>query len=77
MSDEKDELGNLLKNGWKIKGYSTAMMAAGAMVHSILLQKDLDVVTVNIVKNGGKEVGRTLDVFSPPPAKAKAKGWFS
>ncbi|MFB9952071.1 hypothetical protein ACFFP0_24750 [Rhizobium puerariae] len=73
--EEEDKLGNLLSHGFEIKAYSTAMMAAGAMVHSILLQKGMDVVTVNIIKTGAKEVGRTVDVFSPPPEKKK--GWFS
>lgn len=77
LSEEDDQIGRLIRDGWSVKGYSTAMMAAGAITHSILLQRDMDVVTVNIVKAGAKEIGRTLDVFSPPPAKAKAKGWFS
>ncbi|WP_430511927.1 hypothetical protein [Pannonibacter phragmitetus] len=78
MSNENNEkLETYIENGWKISGYSTVMMAAGAMVHSILLQNDSNVIALNIVKTGAKEVGRTVDILSPVPEQATKKtGWF-
>jgi hypothetical protein len=74
MSDDPDILTEMVATGWTVAGYSTAMMAAGAMVHSILMRDGDKLTTVNIIKTGDKEVGRTVDVFVPAPPKKK--GWF-
>ena len=74
--ETEDKLATMLDNGWIVAGYTVAMMAAGAMVYSILLQKDVQLTTINIVKNAGKELGRAEEVFSPMPTAAPKKGWF-
>jgi hypothetical protein len=56
MSDE--QLSKMLTDGWNIEGNSTTIMAAGAMTHSILLQKENKLESVTIVVNAGREVGR-------------------
>lgn len=71
MADEEDQLARLLGDNWEITGYSTFIMAAGAVMHSILLKKEANVTAINIVKNGGKEIGRTVDVLSPMPQKSR------
>lgn len=74
MADTPDHLGDLLTDGWVVVGYSTAMMAVGGMVHSVLLQRESDLVSVSIIKTGAKEIGRTVDILAP---KALEKGgWF-
>jgi len=55
-------------------GYSTTMMAAGAMTHLILLRKGTVVVVATIIATGEKEIGRTFLRLSPAPEPKK--GWF-
>jgi hypothetical protein len=45
---ETDGIQRMLDDGWTVAGYSTVLMAAGAMTHSILLKKGNELVTVNI-----------------------------
>lgn len=71
---ERDILAERLAGEWAIEGYSTIMMAAGAMTHSILLRKGDLIDCVNITVSGGKELGRQHYVFSPMPEKKK--GWL-
>jgi hypothetical protein len=68
-----DQLAQMLTDGWTIEGYSTTIMAAGAMTHSILLRKDAAISSLTVVVNGEKEVGRVLTPITPKPEK---KGWF-
>ena len=70
----EDKLVDLLSDGWSVIDYAVAMMAAGGMVHCILLQKGTALTTVNIGLMGEKEIGRTFVALSPAPA-AKT-GWF-
>lgn len=65
----ENKLTSLLKNGYKIVGYSTCMIAtsglgAGSMAHNILLQKDLNVSKITIITIGTKEAGRNFNIFS-------------
>ncbi|MGE0289297.1 MAG: hypothetical protein AB7I42_26520 [Bradyrhizobium sp.] len=71
---QKDELAQRLSDGWTIVGYSTAMMAAGAMVHSVLLQKGDGLVTATVVVSAGNELGREIVTLAPAPAPKK--GWY-
>src|SRR5690349_5804050 len=71
---ERDVLAERLADDWEIKGYSTTIMAAGAMTHSILLQKRDLLDAVTIIITGEKELGRTHQVLSPRPEKKK--GWL-
>jgi len=71
-----DQLANMLADGWSIEGYSTTIMAAGAMTHSILLRKDRNLASVTIVVNAGQEVGRQFYSFSPVPSPAPKRGWL-
>jgi|GEM_PF-5654845 len=73
----EDKLNKMLKDGWKIEGYSTCIMTAGALVHNILLQKEERINTISIVTNGDKELGRNMHVFCPIPEQPKKKGFFS
>lgn len=68
-----DTLTNRLKDGWTIEGYSTTIMAAGAMTQSILLRKDDRLESVTIVVNGGQEVGRQFYTLAPAPQPAQKK----
>ena len=66
MSINSDNrLGEMLADGWQIVGHSVCMMAAGALSHHILLQKQADVTSLTRVTMGAKEVGRTWNVFAP------------
>lgn len=74
MTEEKDELADMLADGWEIAGYSQLMMALGATSDQILLRKGNSVAVFSTVNNGGKEMGRGVRMISPkPPAK---KGFF-
>lgn len=70
----EDRLADMLSDGWAVIDYSVAMMAAGGMVHCLLLQRDTALTTVTIGLMGEKEIGRTFIPLSPAPA-AKT-GWF-
>lgn len=72
--DDRDVLAERLAADWKVVGYSTTIMAAGAMTHSILLQKGDLLAAVTIVATGNKEAGRQHHAFSPRPEKKK--GWL-
>jgi Na+-driven multidrug efflux pump len=69
-----DHLHEMLELGWQIEGYSTTMMAAGALTHSILLRRGSDVAAVNVAVKGAEEVGRYTNLLSPKVPKKK--GWF-
>jgi hypothetical protein len=75
-----DQLSDMLKDGWNVAGYSSCIMAAGALVHSLLLQKEAMLTNVTIVTSGDKELGRNMNAFCPnPPAPTeppKKKGFF-
>lgn len=74
---ENDELDRLLMSGWKVAGYSTSMLAAGAMTHCVLLQSDDGALaTATILLNGQKEVGRHVVQLSPLPAAPPKKGFW-
>lgn len=63
-----------LEDGWEIAGYAVNMMVQGALAHHVLLRKGLNLTSVTVVSNGGKEVGRTSLPLAPAaPAK---KGFF-
>jgi hypothetical protein len=72
---QEDKLAKLLADGWAVAGYSTTIMAAGAMTHSILLQKDASLIQATVIVNSGSEIGRVFTVLSPMPLPKK--GWFS
>jgi hypothetical protein len=44
---ETDHIKQMLENGWSVVGYSTVIMAMGAMTHSILLQKGSELITAD------------------------------
>ena len=70
MSNEnKDKLTEMLEDGWAVSGYSSCMMAAGALAHNVLLQKNSMLTNITIVINGNKELGRTVTTFAPPMPK--------
>ncbi len=50
----------LLRDGWVVVGYSTTFMpAVAALVHSVLLQRNDELLTVNVYRGANnKEVGR-------------------
>lgn len=76
MEEEtKDQLKEMLKDGWAVSGYSVCMAVAGALVHNILLQKEDCLQSVSIITNGAKEVGRSARAFSPAPIEKK--GFFA
>lgn len=43
----------MLDEGWTVEGYSTVIMAAGAMTHSILLRKGNELVSANTTISAG------------------------
>ncbi len=70
MSKEnKDQLTEMLENGWAVAGYSSCLMAAGALAHNILLQKESTLTNITVVLNGGKELGRTVSALAPQAPK--------
>ena len=72
-----DQLTKMLSEGWAIAGYSVCMMAAGALTHNILMQKEGHLESVSIVTNGSDELGRKIHKFAPKaPEPAKPKGFF-
>jgi hypothetical protein len=73
-AQDEDKLVNLLADGWSIIGYSTTIMAAGAMTHSMLLKKGSNLISATVVVTGEKEIGRSFAVLSPMPAAKN--GWF-
>lgn len=44
---ETDRIRQMLASGWTVEGYSTVIMAAGAMTHSILLRNGDELVSAN------------------------------
>ena len=52
-----DDIQTYLRNGWELSGYSTTVMAMGAMTHSVLLRKEFQLVSIVTVTNNGKIVG--------------------
>lgn len=75
MSNQVDDkLLTLMESGWDIAGYSSNVLAAGAMTQSILLRKNNELISVAIVHMGDREVGRTFTPISP--LHEKRKGWF-
>lgn len=55
----KSELTRLLAADWRVVGYSTVILAGGAMVHSTLIQKGESLRSINVAVERGKEIGRT------------------
>lgn len=74
MSDEKDELADMLADGWEIAGYSHFITALGATSDQILLKKGSSVAVFTTFMNGGKELARAVRMISPRPAPKK--GFF-
>lgn len=73
----KDQLNEMLKDGWAVSGYSVCMAAAGALVHNILLQKEECLQSISIITNGAKELGRSAHTFSPTLIEPiEKKGFF-
>lgn len=60
MTDESTDnsIGELLKDGWEIAGYSSTIMVLGSMTHSILLRKGTRVGLVTVGVKRGREIGR-------------------
>lgn len=71
-----DQLSEMLKDGWTIAGYSVCMMAAGALAHNILLQKNDGVQSLTVVSDKDKELGRIARVFAPKPPEPEKKGFW-
>src|SRR5262245_14754897 len=67
----QDILSERLSDGWTVAGYATTMLAAGAMTHSILLQKGTSLTEVTIYLNGEKEIARNSAVLAPMPPPKK------
>ena len=59
-TSDQNALAASLRDGWVVVGYPSTIMAAGAMTHSVLMQRDADLMTVTVVVNGGREIGRTI-----------------
>lgn len=76
MTDERDELAEMLADGWEIAGYNQSMMALGATSDQILLRKGTSVAVFTLLVNGGKELGRGVKMISPKPATEPKKGFF-
>lgn len=75
MGQEFD-IGKMLSEGWQVIGFSTSMMAAGGLAHSILMQREVNVVVATMVHLGNKEIGRTL-VGIAPYTEPEKKGFWS
>lgn len=73
MGDDKDELADMLADGWEIAGYNQVLMALGATSDQILLRKGTSVAVFGVVMNGSKELARGVRMISPKPAR---KGFF-
>jgi hypothetical protein len=71
-----DQLADMLAEGWEIEGYSTTLMAAGAMTHAILLRSGDQLVSCTVVAMGDKELGRNFILLSPKLQPAQQKGLF-
>ncbi len=76
MPNDIDELGAMLADGWEVCGYNTLLFAAGAMSHNILLRKENSLATFTILKNGAKELGRSVEVHTPWEPAPPKKGIF-
>ncbi|TPN44108.1 MULTISPECIES: hypothetical protein [unclassified Mesorhizobium] len=68
-----DKLSRLLASGWSVVGYSTTMMAAGRMTHSVLLQKEHVLISATIVAEGDHEIGRAFTMLAPAPDTKKRR----
>lgn len=55
---DREYVARKLQEGWVVAGYSTTIMAAGAMTHSVLLQKGDRLDAFTVVAQGNKELGR-------------------
>lgn len=77
MMPETDELTKLLSDGWVIAGYSVCMLAAGALSHNILLQKNNSLASITVLVNAGREIGRNTTILAPVAVSAPKKGFFS
>lgn len=76
LSDEKrNQITEMLQDGWEVVGYSVCLMAAGATSHHTLLRKGSDLVNAVVIMNGPEELGRDVYQFSPA-GPIKKKGWF-
>ena len=71
-----DELANMLADGWIVAGYSVCMMAAGALAHNILLQKDNSLRALIIGTSGENEVARQIHSFAPSQSESSKKKGF-
>lgn len=75
MTEPKDELSELLSDGWEIAGYTVNMLAAGAQHYNILLRKGTALTNFGILWNGGNELARGATVLTPFTPKPK-RGFF-
>jgi hypothetical protein len=56
VKSSEARLQEYLANGWTVKGFSSCMLAAGAMTHTVLLEFDGHLVThTTVVLNGTAE----------------------
>lgn len=75
-TSQNDQLCEMLKDEWSVKGYSVCMLAGGLLAHNILLQKQDNLKALTIVSEKEKEMGRTVRIFSPKPAEPQKKGFW-
>jgi hypothetical protein len=69
--DSKDELGDMLADGWEVCGYTVNILPLGAQVFHILLRKENSLVNFVITKNGNQDVrgSMVLAPYTPAPKK--------
>lgn len=76
MTEEpKDELGEMLADGWEITGYTVNMLAMGAQHFNILLRKGNSLTNFSILKNNGQDE-RGAMALTPHTPETKKKGFF-
>lgn len=59
-SEEHAALADQLRTGWVVVGFSSNIVSAGAVTHSILLQRDDKLEIVGVVVKEGQELSRTV-----------------
>jgi hypothetical protein len=57
-------LGDYLKSGWTVVGYSIAPGGAGGVLHVILVQRAASLVSITIGRNGSRETVRSATLLA-------------
>lgn len=76
IEESKDELAELLDDGWEIAGYSVNMLAMGGNHHNILLRKGKALSNFSILLVNGNDTRGVIPLTPFEKTGQKKKGFF-